>query len=226
MNKKGQVYIIAVIILSLIFYGLSYTPNIAVQQEFKGDFEKLCQNYEVESSKLINSLLLSKKDIIESFTNFTVMFMSYSKSQNPNFGLITSLSYEGNTRICNYLKKPIVIDDGTDLHYLDGCFGEIPASMVFQGLVINVPATQIGDIQNCFVDIPFKKKVGIGFLEKKEPLEIVWYPFEIKANRPQLWMVNMQEEASQKRVHIAGEGYVIREEYKVKESKIKTVLED
>ncbi len=209
MDKKGQVYVLAAIILLVILYGISIVPNFSVQQEFKGDFEKLSSNYEIEGSKLVNSVLSSGGDVVESFTNFTVLFMSYSKSQNPNFGLITSLSYKNNIRIGNYLKKPIIIDSGDgNPREINGCFDKISSLLMFKGLIIDLPATEIKDIQKCFTDIPYKENIRIGFIEQKEPSEVVWYEFKIKANTPQLLIVSLLEEGYQRRVSIAGEGYV------------------
>lgn len=224
MNKKGQVYIIAAILLSFIIYELTTVTNVVVQQPFKGDFEKLFTNYEIESSKLVNSLLISGADVSDSFSNFTTLYMSYSKSQNLNFGLITSLSYKNVVRIGNYLKKPIVIDDGGKLYYISGCFEEIPASMVFKGLLIDLPASRIEDLQECLIEIPNMKKVWIGFLDQTEPTEIVWYPFEIQAGKPQLLVVTMQEEGKQRQVQVTGEGYLLTEEHEVEDVKMNRVL--
>lgn len=227
MNRKGQVYILASILLSLILYNLSLVPNIVVQQEFKGDFDKLADNYETESSKFINSVLLSGGNVVEDFTNFTMIFMSYSKSQNPNFGVITSLSYKDKIRIGNYLKKPVLVDTGTEeLKNLNGCFDKISSMLIFNGITIDLAAAEIQETQECFVDITYTEKIWIGLIEQQEPLEISWYPFEIKANKPQLMIINMQEEANQRQVNIAGEGYVRKERHEVPKTRIKTVLED
>ena len=227
MNKKGQVYILAAMLLSVVLYGLSAVPNFSVQQQFKGDFEKLSNNYEIEGSKLVNSVLSSGGDITESFTNFTVFFMSYSKSQTPNFGVIASLSYKNSIRIGNYLKKPVLIDigDGKE-EEINGCFDKIPASLIFKGLVIDLPAAEIKDIQTCFIDIPYKENIRIGFIEQKGPSEeIIWYPFKVKANAPQLLIVSLLEEGPQRKVNIAGEGYIQEGEHEVKGMKIKEVLD-
>lgn len=226
MNKKGQIYILASILLSLVLYGMSTIPNMVVQQEFKGDFEKLTKNYEQESSKFVNSVLLSEKDVLESFTNFTVIFMSYSKSQNPNFGVITLLSYKNQLRIGNYLKQPILIDTGTgELKNLNGCFDKISSLLIFNGVTIDLTAAEIKDIEKCFIDLTPSEKVWVGIVEQKEPLQVLWYPFKVIPNKPQLMVINLQEEARQRRVNIAGEGYVTEEEHEVQESDIRKTLE-
>ena len=58
MNKKGQIYILAALILSIVVFSLSQTINKFQQEELEEDFEKLSDNYELESSKLINSLII------------------------------------------------------------------------------------------------------------------------------------------------------------------------
>lgn len=215
MNKKAQIYILAALLFAIVIYGLSAVPNVVKTYEFKGDFNKLAGNYDVESSKLINSVIISGGDVKESFTNFTTLFMSYSKAQNPNFGLIYSLNYEDNLRIGNYLKQKIKIYDGKNDIDLNGCFDKISSQIIFNGLVLEMEAADFEALGDCFEDIPSTDKIWIGFEEDEG--EIIWYPFEIEQNRPQLMIVNLMQEGPQRQVSVAGEGYV--EEEKREEEK-------
>lgn len=208
MNKKAQIYILAAILFAIVIYGLSTVPNVVKTYEFKGDFNKLANNYNIESSKLINSVIISGGDVTESFTNFTTLFMSYSKSQNPNFGLIYSLNYAGKIRIGNYLKQKIKVYDGGDEIELDGCFDKVSSQLIFNGLVIDMDVSELGELQDCFTDITSTDKIWIGFEQEEE---IVWYPFRIEENKPQLMIVNFMQEGPQRQVSIAGEGYVEEE---------------
>ena len=86
MSKRGQIYILAAILLAITIYSLSTTVNIIEQEDIKGDFNSLAQNYEIESFKIINSVLKSGDvSIPEAFENFTFLFSSYSKTKSPNF---------------------------------------------------------------------------------------------------------------------------------------------
>ena len=55
MNKRGEIYILAAIILATILYSLATTVNYIRQERMDDDFEKISKNYELESSKLIKS---------------------------------------------------------------------------------------------------------------------------------------------------------------------------
>ncbi|MBM3199889.1 hypothetical protein FJZ53_03040 [Candidatus Woesearchaeota archaeon] len=214
MNKKGQVYIIAALIMALAIYSLSVVYNFAKVYEFKGDFEKITGNYEVESAKLINSIVSTNGDVTESFTNFTTLFMSYSKSQNPNFGIIYTLSYDNKVRVGNYLKKPIKIDDGKSIVSLDGCFEKVPSILILRGIDINLNAAELGELRTCFTNLPLTERIWVGIVDTTDGREeVIWYPFKIEENKAQLMIINLMEEGPQKRVTVGGEGY-LRGEYR------------
>ena len=44
MNKKGQIYILAALILSIVVFSLSQTINRFQQEELEENFEKLSDN--------------------------------------------------------------------------------------------------------------------------------------------------------------------------------------
>ena len=214
MNRKAQIYILAALIFAAVIYGLSTIPNIVRQEEFKGDFEKLSANYNIESSRLINSVITSGGNVTDAFTKFTVLFMSYSKSQNPNFGLIYSLSYQDKIRIGNYLEDAILIDTGGEegITRIEGCFEKVTTLISFEGMILDFDISE-SEMEECFVDIDYQEKIFIGFVENEAggEGEISWYTFEIERNRPQLMVVNLMEEGKQRKVGVAGQGYVAEE---------------
>ena len=57
MNKRGQVYILAALIISVVIFILALRPNVIIQEKIEDDFEKLSGNYEYESTRFINSLI-------------------------------------------------------------------------------------------------------------------------------------------------------------------------
>ena len=50
LNKKGQIYLLAALILGFVIYGLSTVVNKSEQQKIEGDFERLSDNYNISIS--------------------------------------------------------------------------------------------------------------------------------------------------------------------------------
>ncbi len=204
MNKKGQIYILAALILSIIIFSLSQTINKFRQEELEEDFEKLSNNYEKEASKLINSLINTEGNILEPFTKFTLLFTSYSKAQNPDFGLIYSLDYKESIQIGNFLNQQIIVDNGTqseqDLNSLNGCYDKLSAVIRFQGLSFDA-GIDLGEVEDCTLVIPSTDKIWIQIGE-------FWYPFNIVRDKPQIMIVSKLEAQEQRQVFIGGEGFV------------------
>lgn len=203
MDKRGQVYILAALILTAVLYGISRQSNLLFQENIEDDFNKLSENYNIESAILINSLLNNNADVVDGFSNFTVLFTSYSKSQNPSFGLIYAFDFENEIQIGNFLSKEIIIDSGTgetSLSRLNGCYNDISATVRFHGLSFD-PGLSLIDIGECTTKIPSTEKIWIG-------IEDLWYPFEIKEGQPQVMIVSKEEVKEQRKVFIGGEGFV------------------
>ena len=207
MNKKGQIYILAALILSIIIFSLSQTINKFKQEELEEDFEKLSVNYENEGSKLINSLINTNSNLSDQFYKFTLLFTSYSKAQNPDFGLIYSLDYGGNIQIGNFLDKKIIVDNGTEivqsLNELNGCYDKISAVITFQGLSFDA-GIDLKEVQECTLIVPSTSKIWIQIGE-------FWYSFEIIKDKPQIMIVSRSEALEQRQVFIGGEGFIEEE---------------
>lgn len=88
MNKRGQFYIIIVLLLSLAIFGLVAKPNKLEETAILGDFDSLSQNYLIESPKITNYVLYNEGNVSETLTNFTQDFIDYAKNINPSIGLI------------------------------------------------------------------------------------------------------------------------------------------
>ncbi|MBI2663431.1 hypothetical protein HYX15_02770 [Candidatus Woesearchaeota archaeon] len=204
MNKKGQIYILAALVLSIVIFSLSQTINKFYQERIEDDFEKLSSNYEKEASKLINSLINTEGDILEPFSRFTLLFTSYSKAQNPDFELIYSLDYNKAVQIGNFLNQQIIVDNGTefeqDLNVLNGCYDKISAVIKFQGLSFDA-GIDLGEVEECTLTIPTTNKIWIQIGE-------FWYPFEIIPGKPQIMVVSRLEAQEQRQVFVGGEGFV------------------
>jgi hypothetical protein len=208
MSKKGQIFIIAAILLSLIIYILASVTNIARQEKMRGDFEGLSENYETEASRLINAAVSTGADVGPAFGNFTYAFTSYSKTKNPQFGLIYVLNYEGKVYMGNYLNEEIYVDvgDKTPLT-LEGCFEAVDARVVFGPLTgsFNPGNPQM---EKCTKDIPEPKSDKLYVAIKN-----TWYTFKLVSGKPQLMVVSQMEEAKQRKVFVGGEGFAKEEDH-------------
>lgn len=199
MEKRGQVYILGALIISAVIFILALKPNVIIQDKFEDDFEKLSNNYEYESTRLVNSLIHNEMNVTAGFFNLTLLFTSYSKSQNPSFNLIYAFGFNDTINIGNFMGEPIVIDDETNKYVLDGCFDKINAVVSFQGLSFESDV-DFADIQECLLVIPYNDKIWIS-------IQGLWYPFEI-SNKPQIIIISREEAEEQRKVFIGGEGFI------------------
>lgn len=211
MNKRGQVYLLAVLILAVIIYTLYNVENKVEQEKLEDNFEKLAQNYDIESSKIINSLINSNDDLFLGFSNFTFLFTSYSKSQNPDFGLIYAFNNENKIQVGNFLNKAILIDsddiegNGNE-QIIDGCLEKTPATITFQGLTLTANL-DITELENCKASLAYTPRIWV-------QIDGLWYPFEININKPQIMIISKQEAVQQRKVYIGGEGFVKEDTYR------------
>ncbi|MDD5254066.1 MAG: hypothetical protein PHG05_03090 [Candidatus Nanoarchaeia archaeon] len=203
MNKRGQIYILAVIILALVLVGIASIVNKASQEKIEGDFERLSENYDEESARFVNSLVFSEDiDMVNKFRGFTSFYSSYAKSQNPGFGLIYAFSYksaEGNkVNIGNFLDQSIYIKD-PDIGELSGCYDKISATIDFDGISFLSEANR-EEIETCNKIINYQPEIWIQIGEDV-------YSFEIIPGQPQLVVVSRFEKNEQRKVFIGGSGF-------------------
>lgn len=201
MDKKGQIYILVALILCVAIFMLVSQYNVVEQEKMRDDFDELSDNFAIESTKFLNSLFISEGNVFDSFTNFTILFTSYSKAQNPNFGLIYAFNYNDTIAVGNFLNTQIIVDNGTqaayDLHPLTGCFDAVATSLVFEGFSFSVDAAVMGDITNCTLQMPNRTQIWIGIGD-------MWYPFNLTAGKPELIIVAREESGEQRQVYMDG----------------------
>jgi hypothetical protein len=203
MNKKGQIYIIAAILLSVVIFAIATVTNVAKQEKFKGDFEKLSNNYELEGAKLINTIANTQGDVGSKFGKFTYDFTAYSKTQNPQFGVIYVLDYNNTVYVGNYMTGEVYVDSGSPtLTNLQGCFGKVGASVSFGALSATFDTTPF-ELDKCVKNMsepPLKKIYML--------IGDAWYPFQLVSGKAQLMVVSQMEQAEQRKVFIGGEGFI------------------
>ncbi len=120
MKKRGQFFIIGAVILGILILGLATTFNITLKKDeiSQEKFNAMCQNYEKEvfeiSKYTINTQ--NKSNEPELIKNFTIKFLNYSRTVDPNFRLLYVYGNNKNVTIFNYINHTLNIDitNGTE----------------------------------------------------------------------------------------------------------------
>lgn len=210
MQKRGQIYLLVALVMSVVIFGLVTVTNQARQESLKSDFEKLSQNYATESARLVNSLMANpEEDIGQRFTDFSLLFTSYSKTQSPDFGLIYAFVYNQKLYVGNFLKTGLEVDcDTCGEGYpksIDGCYSDLPASVGFDGLSMTM------GIEQNKIDTLKEKCILVSEAFAVEPAELsmmiedVPYTFTLKKDQPQVIMVSWESKGNQRKVFTEGE---------------------
>jgi len=92
MEKRGQFYLIGTIIIILIISGLLAASNRAIIQPKQTRFYDLSQDYEAETSKVIDYGIYNKYtpevNISKIFKNITDVFKNSTFAKDPNVNLV------------------------------------------------------------------------------------------------------------------------------------------
>lgn len=112
MNKRGQIYIIGALILSVAIFMLISQTNFVQRILFEDDFEQISKNFDVESAKLMNNLMAQNKlidAVMGDFDSFTSKFTQYVKVENPEFEFIYVLDYQDQKIIGFHVTGEVVV---------------------------------------------------------------------------------------------------------------------
>ncbi len=105
-NKKAQFYLFTAIILC----GFALIVLAGGQKKTfpEKSFSQLDKNYIVEESKVINSGIYTN-NLTDQYDDFAAVFLTYSKTKNPDFGFVYLLSTDNSLVIKNNIAKTINI---------------------------------------------------------------------------------------------------------------------
>jgi len=189
--KKGQIYILAVIIIGFLIYTIITPTNFIHQKVIDDDFEELSKNYQIESSKLLNSLLnqkdLDRQTLNSTFLNFTVTFTSYSKTKNPNFGIIYAFPFQKSLFIGNYADVEAIVKSDSTKKTLKGCFNEVSTSVSLYGISIDIPDINPSLYSDCVLTINYPSNNLINLT-----IEDIEYSFSLNENRSDIIIVSRE----------------------------------
>lgn len=206
MNKRGQVYIIAALILSVVIFLLISQTNFVQRILIEDDFEQISQNYDIESEKFMNNLLAQGEitDInstAEKFRVFTVRFTEYATIENPSFEFIYIFDH-GDYRIFgNYMLDTIYIGD--DLQELEG-IGEFKTGISNDQIGVSFLVTRnLDEIDNLLVrtDKPTAIKI-------RDTI----YNLEVSSGSSQIVIISREQKGEQTKVYLNEEFVTGRKE--------------
>lgn len=103
MNNRGQLYILAIIILALVIFSIAMEYNKIVTKSEEMDFEQLSKNYITEAQKVINEAIENEDDVSEELSEFTNAFILYAKTKDPNIGMLYMFGNGSGLYMENYL---------------------------------------------------------------------------------------------------------------------------
>lgn len=145
MNNRGQLYILAALILAVVVFWTLTASNTFIKEDTHPSFEDLSRNYDIESRKLVNDLLEGgvgigaiSQNLITMSDNFVY---SYAKRQDPAFGVVFILTKGDSAEIVNFLDTGITTSGGIIASPDDSCVvGQIKLS----GININTDLDYTG----------------------------------------------------------------------------------
>ncbi len=189
MNKKGQVYIIGALILSVALFMLISQTNFVQRILFEDDFEQISKNFDVESGKFMNTLLAGDSDLTEvelmgEFTSFTHAFTEYAKVENPEFEFVYVLDYKDIPLVGYYLQTE-------DVEFRP----EIRATLVTMDASMQVGDTGVS------IAIPRESTVVNGTINSIKIRDIE-YSLILQPNIPQLIIISREEKGNQTKVYL------------------------
>ncbi len=202
--KKGQVYLLATIIIGFLIFTIITPSNFIHKKITDDDFEELSANYQIESSKILNQLLnredLSKELVNSTFLNFTVSFTSYSKTKNPNFGIVYAFPYRSWVFLGNYADVDVKFTaTGTTELILSGCFQDVGTAITLYGINITTPAITPSLYSECMAikNYPTDSQINL-------TIENIVYPFKLHEDRSDIIIISREEDGEDIKVFIDG----------------------
>src|SRR3989338_4925452 len=102
MNKRGQVFLIAAVILALALFSVSVTYNSISVSPPLTEYRKLSDNYLTEYPKVVNFARFYNANEADAVSAFNSVFLGFARQKEPNFGVFyTFKDSRGNINIVN-----------------------------------------------------------------------------------------------------------------------------
>ena len=109
MNKRGQVFLIAAVILALALFSVSVVYNSITVSPPLTEYRKLSDNYLTEYPKVVNFARFYNANEADAVSDFNNVFLGFARQKEPNFGVFyTFKDSRGNINIVNTLNKKVL----------------------------------------------------------------------------------------------------------------------
>lgn len=211
IDKRGQVYLIAAIIIGFILFIIITPSNIVRELTVDDRFEELSKNFEIESAKFMNYLIEKEKNVPSTFLNFTVLFTSYSKTKNPDFGLVYAFinPNDNNLYLGNYLKDDARFKFQNNMNFLNGCFNNIDTGFTVAGLNINIENINFQVISQCQSSIPvnpslpYSLNITVIETQANQTAEISFLT-EVAPGNPELIIIAKEKKDQTRKIYTKG----------------------
>lgn len=105
MNKRGQIYILAIIIMAIVIFSVVIEYNKIIEKKENIDFYQLSENYIVEAQKVINNAIESGQDPNQALSDFTTSYINYAKTKDPGIGLVYMVGDDTGLHLENHLPE-------------------------------------------------------------------------------------------------------------------------
>ena len=215
MNKRGQVYLFAAVVISIMIFGLTITYNKLEQRRISEDFKRISDNYNLESATFLNALIETSilSDLSTKFAEFSAEFSSYAKSKSPNYELFYVYAQDNKLYVGNFLVNTIHIPDpnnqNIDLISREGCYLKLNANIELGGLTLP-SSIELIDIGPC-IDVasisPSVTSIDVCIIDAINSEEFC-YTFDLTKGKPQVMIVTGETELEQRQVYIGGKGFI------------------
>jgi len=150
MKKRGQIFLVAAVILAFAIFSISLIFNDYEEKILLEDFPDLTKNYQIEAKKIVNEALLSDEPIEDKLDEFTLDYVNYARTIDPNIGFVYVYKKVDEAKIKNYGNAPVDV------------LGTGPTSQTISNdTVFNRGANALTDISLEVGNISFKKTIPV-----------------------------------------------------------------
>src|SRR3989344_365968 len=165
MDKSGQVFLIAAVILALALFSVSVVYNSISVSPPLVEYRRLSENYLIEYPKVVNFARFYDADEASAISGFNKVFLGFARQKEPNFGVFyTFKDSRGNINIVNTLNKKVlhieVVNGNRDVRLgfdLVSSNTETSGSICVDGVGCNsvaVPTSDFGGTYSNVQEIP------------------------------------------------------------------------
>lgn len=208
MNKRGQIYLVSALILVFILYMILTPTNIIKKTTESSNFEQIAKNFDRESAHFLNALIKPDQPVKDAMLNFTILFSSYAKTKNPDFGLIYTFMYNDKLYLANYAQDRVTFaTDDTQLASINGCLAQIKTSFSTTGLNIDIPNVNIGTYQSCLKELPVPGSFDDTIIMTIQELDTgmnTTFTSEITPYNPDLIIISKEKKGNVRRIYTKG----------------------